>query len=28
VAGKQPILVFGYVVRAMEAEDVRQLRHL
>lgn len=28
VAGKQPVVVFGEVVRAMQAEDVRQLRHL
>ena len=28
VAGQQPVMVCGYVVRAMQAEDVRQLRHL
>jgi hypothetical protein len=27
VAGKQPVVVFGDIVRAMQAEDVRQLRH-
>jgi len=28
VAGQEPVLVFGYVVRSVQAEDVRQLRHL
>jgi len=27
VAWQEPLVVLGYVVRAMQAEDVRQLRH-
>jgi len=27
VAGQEPFLVFGDIVRAMQAEDIRQLRH-
>jgi len=27
VAGQQPVVVSGEIVRAMQVEDVRQLRH-